>query len=54
MHWGSPENLSDVTQSFLHLSLYSPVGVSESSTTHGFLLVLALVVALMGIQMQEL
>ena len=41
MHWGSPENLSDVTHPFLNFSLSSPGSLSEYCTTHGFLMVLA-------------
>lgn len=47
MHWGSPENLSDVTHPFLHFSLSSPGSLSESCTSHSFLMILALLVALM-------
>lgn len=39
MHWGSPENLSDVTHPFLHFSLSSPGSpgvVHYSWFPHGF------------------
>lgn len=36
MHWGSPENLSDVTHPFLHFCLLNPVCLSGLCTTHGF------------------
>lgn len=44
VHWGSPENLSDVTHPFLYFSLYSPGSLSEYFTTHCFL---TLIVVLM-------
>ncbi len=49
MHWGSPENLSDVTHPFLRFSLTSPASLSELCTTHCFLMVLMLLVVVMEI-----
>lgn len=46
MHWGSPENLSDVTHPFLNFSL-SPIMVVCLS--RALLMVLALFMALMEI-----
>ena len=36
VHWGSPENLSDVTHPFLRFSFSSPGSLSERHTTHVF------------------